>query len=850
MSLGENIIPINIEDEMRGAYIDYSMSVIVSRALPDVRDGLKPVHRRVLFAMDELGVSWNKPHKKSARIVGEVLGKYHPHGDTAVYDSLVRMAQPWSLRYPLVDGQGNFGSIDGDSPAAMRYTEARLKRMAEELLTDINKNTVEFQSNFDDSLKEPTVLPAKIPNLLVNGSSGIAVGMATNMAPHNLGEVVDAIHAYIDNNDITIPELMKFVIAPDFPTGGIIYGYQGVKSALETGRGRVVMRAKTNFETSKTGKEQIVVTEIPYMVNKAAMIEKTAQLVNEKKIEGISDIRDESDRDGLRIVYDLKRDAISAVVLNNLFKYTALQSSFGVNNVALVKGRPLTLNLKDLIVYFVEHRHEIVVRRTEFELQEAEKRAHILQGYLIALDNLDAVIRLIRESRDRETAKLGLVSQFEMSEIQANAVLDLRLHRLTGLEHDKIVAEYNEVMALIADLKSILASEERRMTIIKDELTEIKDRYADKRRTEIVYVADDLTLEDMIADENVVITISHDGYIKRTQLVEYRSQGRGGVGAKGAGSKDTDFTEHLFIANTHSVLLIFSDKGKVYWLKVFEIPEGAKTAKGRPLQNLIQIDKDERVRAVININDIRNPDYVSNHYLIMCTTQGTIKKTSLEAYSRPRQSGIQAINIHDGDSLLDVKLTNGNDEIVIATRDGRAIRFNEAKVRPMGRTASGVKAITFDEEDDTVIGIAAISDPENQMLLVVSEKGYGKRSDINDYRITNRGGKGVKTLNVSEKTGKLVSILQVVETDELMIINRSGLTIRMPITELRVIGRTAQGVRIIKLNENDEISSIAKIEKMDDLDILEGEEGVSGISDSLTDDIVSDENTETDNTIE
>lgn len=832
MSDGSNIIPITIEDEMRGAYIDYSMSVIVSRALPDVRDGLKPVHRRVLFGMDELGVNYNKAYKKSARIVGEVLGKFHPHGDTSVYDTMVRMAQDWSLRYTLVDGQGNFGSIDGDPPAAMRYTEARLRRIAEELLADIHKDTVDFQSNFDDSLQEPTVLPAKIPNLLINGSAGIAVGMATNMAPHNLTEVVDGIVAYIDNRDITIPELMKYIIAPDFPTGGIIYGYLGVKQAFETGRGRIVMRAKVGFETTKTGKEQIIVTEIPYQVNKAMMIEKTAALVNEKKIEGISDIRDESDRDGYRVVYDLKRDAIANVVLNNLYKYTSLQTSFSVNNIALVHGRPQMLTLKDLIVNFVEHRHEVVVRRTKYELAEAEKRAHILEGYLIALDNLDEVIKLIRESRDPEAARMGLMENFKMTEIQARAVLDLRLQRLTGMEREKIIEEYNQIMALITDLKDILSNESRRYQIIKDELAEIKERYGDKRRTEIVYAADDLTLEDMIADEQMVLTISHEGYIKRTPLTEYRSQGRGGVGSKGAGSKETDFTEHLFVANTHSVLLIFTDAGRVYWLKVYEIPEAGKTAKGRALQNLIQIQKDEKVKAVININDIQNPDYVNNHYIIMCTEQGTIKKTTLEAYSRPRSNGINAITINEGDHLLDVKLTNGNDEIVIASRSGRAIRFNESTVRPMGRTAAGVRAINI-EDEDRVVGMASISDASNQTLLVVSEKGYGKRTDIEDYRITNRGGKGVKTLNITEKTGQLVSILQVVDTDELMIINKSGITIRTPVSELRVMGRATQGVRLIKLSDTDEISSIAKIERIEGEEI-EGETEISGTDEAST----------------
>lgn len=812
MAENERIIPINIEDEMRGAYIDYSMSVIVSRALPDVRDGLKPVHRRVLYGMSELGVSYNKTYKKSARIVGEVLGKYHPHGDTSVYDTMVRMAQPWSLRYPLVDGQGNFGSIDGDSPAAMRYTEARLKRIADELLADLEKNTVNFVPNFDDSLKEPSVLPAKFPNLLVNGTSGIAVGMATNMAPHNLTEVIDGIIAYIEDEEITIAELMKFIIAPDFPTGGIIYGYDGVKSAFETGRGRVVVRAKAIFETTKTGKEQIIVTEIPYMVNKAAMIEKTAALVNEKKIDGISDLRDESDRDGLRIVYDLKRDAIPNVVLNNLFKYTALQSSFGVNNVALVAGRPHTLNLKDLIKYFIEHRHEVVIRRAEFELEEARKRAHILEGLLIALDNLDEVINLIRSSRDPEVARIGLIERFALSEIQARAILEMRLQRLTGLERDKIIKEYEEIKALIEYLTSILADVNLRKDIIKQELTEIRERYGDARRTQIEMVSSDISLEDMIPDENMLLTISHGGYVKRTALTEYRSQSRGGVGSRGVGaSKQDDFTEHLFIASTHNYLLIFTESGRVFWLKVYEIPEGGKTTKGRAIQNLINIEKDEKVRAVINVSGLKNPDYVLNNYLVFCTEQGTIKKTPLEAYSRPRATGIQAITINEGDRLLDVQLTNGANEIVIALRSGRAVRFPETKVRTMGRTAAGVRGISLANEEDRVVGMVCVENPETN-LLVVSENGFGKRSSLEEYRITNRGGKGVKTLNVTEKTGHLVAIKGVSDSDDLMIINKSGITIRLRIADLRVIGRVSQGVRLLRLNEGDSISSVAKIE--------------------------------------
>ncbi len=807
------IIPINIEDEMRGAYIDYSMSVIVSRALPDVRDGLKPVHRRVLFGMYELGVNYNKAHKKSARIVGEVLGKYHPHGDASVYDTMVRMAQDWSLRYPMVDGQGNFGSIDGDSPAAMRYTEVRLKRFAEEMLTDIRKDTVNFQPNFDDSLEEPTVLPAKIPNLLVNGSSGIAVGMATNMAPHNLREVIDGIVAYIGNNDITIPELMEFVKGPDFPTGATIYGIQGVKSALETGRGRIVIRATAKFETLPSGKEQIIVTDIPYMVNKASMIERTAQLVNEKKIEGISDIRDESDRDGYRVVYDLKKDAIPSIVLNNLYKYTQLQSSFSVNNVALVGGRPLTLNLKDQIKYFVEHRHEVVTRRTQFELNEAEKRAHILQGYLIALDNLDAVITLIRNSRDPDIAKEGLMQQFGLSEIQAKAILEMRLQRLTGLEREKIEKEYEEIMILITDLKDILAKVERRMEIIKTELLEMRERYGDARRTNIVHASEDIDIEDMIADEAMVITISHEGYMKRTALTEYRTQGRGGIGSKGVSTKEEDFTEHLFIATNHNYLLIFTEWGKLFWLKVYEVPEGSKTAKGRPIQNLINIESGDKVRSVINVKNLNNDDYINNNFVIMCTIKGTIKKTTLEAYSRPRTNGINAITIHEGDRLLDVKLTNGSNEMIMALRSGRAIRFNESHVRPMGRTAAGVRGVRLNGENDCVVGMVCLSNPETN-LLVVSEKGYGKRSDIEDYRVTNRGGKGVKTLNITEKTGNLVAILDVQDSDELMIINKTGITIRMAVASLRVMGRATQGVRLIRLSETDEISSVAKIEQL------------------------------------
>ena len=810
-SSGQNIIPINIEDEMKGAYIDYSMSVIISRALPDVRDGLKPVHRRILYGMDELGVNYNRPYKKCARIVGDVLGKYHPHGDTAVYDTMVRMAQEWSLRYPLVDGQGNFGSIDGDSPAAMRYTEARLKRISEEMLGDINKNTVDYVPNYDDSTKEPSVLPAKLPNLLLNGASGIAVGMATNMAPHNLTEVVDGVIAYIANRDITIEELMQHVTAPDFPTGAIIYGYQGVKSAFETGRGRIVLRAKAEIEETKNGREQIIVTEIPYQVNKASMIEKTAQLINEKKIEGISDLRDESDRQGMRIVYELKRDAIPNIVLNTLFKYTQLQSSFSVNNVALVNGRPQTLNLKDLIHYYVEHRHEVVIRRTQYELEEAEKRAHILEGYLIALDNLDEVIALIRSSRDPEIAKTGLMERFELSEIQAKAILEMRLQRLTGLERDKIVKEYEEIKELIERLKYILANEDERMKIITDELIELKDRYGDERKTGIEHAADEFTAEDMIPDEEMVITISHQGYIKRTPLVEYRTQGRGGVGSRAAKSKDDDFTEHLFVATAHNYLLIFTEFGKVYWIKVWALPEGSKNSKGRAIQNLINIEAEDKVRAVINVKTLDDPDYINNHFLVMCTQNGTIKKTTLEAYSRPRQNGINAITINEGDKLLNVNMTTGNDHIIIANNTGRAIHFNESDVRPMGRTAAGVRGIYLDK-GEFVVGMVCVPAESDMNLMVVSEKGYGKRSDVNDYRITKRGGKGVKTINITEKTGQLVAIKGVTDENDLMIINKSGIAIRMSVENLRVMGRATQGVRLIKLNENDEISAVEKIE--------------------------------------
>ncbi|OJJ23220.1 DNA gyrase subunit A [marine bacterium AO1-C] len=805
------IVPINIEDEMKSAYIDYAMSVIISRALPDVRDGLKPVHRRVLYGMSDLGLMFNKPFKKSARIVGEVLGKYHPHGDASVYDTMVRMAQTWSLRYPLVDGQGNFGSIDGDSPAAMRYTEARLKRISDELLSDLNKDTIDFQPNFDESLKEPTVLPCKIPHLLVNGTSGIAVGMATNMPPHNLSEVVDGIIAYLDNNEITVEELIQYIPAPDFPTGGIIYGYQGVKKAMLTGRGRVVVRGVAEIETTKTGRERIIVTEIPYLVNKASLIEKTAHLVQEKRIEGISDIRDESDRNGMRIVYELKRDAVPMVVLNQLYKYTALQSSFGVNNVALVKGRPQILNLRDLIYHFVEHRHEVIYRRTQFELKEAKARQHILEGLLIALDNLDEVIALIRASKDGETAKNSLIETFELSELQAKAILDIRLQRLTAMERDKIIAEHKEISALIEKLEAILADKGLRVNIIKEELNDMKDRYGDARRTEIEHFADDLTDEDMIPEEEMVITISHEGYMRRTSLDEYRTQNRGGVGSRGTSKKDDDFTEHLFVASTHDYLLFFTNSGKVFWLKGYNIPEGSKTAKGRAMQNLLQMESGDSIRAVINVKRLQDPDYNQNHYLVMCTEKGVIKKTRLEAFSRPRQNGIHAITINEDDQLLDVKLTNGDNNIILAVRSGRAIHFHEDQVRSMGRTATGVRGVTLSDETDRVVGMVCVA-RDDASLLVVSENGYGKRSSIEDYRITNRGGKGVITLQVTDKTGLLVSIKEAVDTDDLILITKIGLVIRMSMSDMRVMGRATQGVRLIKLHEDDSIASVAKVD--------------------------------------
>jgi DNA gyrase subunit A len=810
----DKIIKIDIDEQMRSAYIDYSMSVIVSRALPDVRDGLKPVHRRVLYGMLDLGLANNKPYKKSARIVGEVLGKYHPHGDASVYNTMVRMAQEWSLRYLMVEGQGNYGSIDGDSPAAMRYTEARFQKIAEDMLADINKDTVDFQLNFDDSLEEPTVLPSKVPNLLINGSSGIAVGMATNMPPHNITETINATIAYIENNEITVAELMKHIKAPDFPTGAIIYGYAGVQEAFETGRGRIVMRAKAEIETHKD-RETIIVTEIPYQVNKAMMIERTAELVGEKKIEGISNIKDESNKDGIRIVYEIKRDANASIVLNNLFKQTALQTSFSVNNIALVKGRPQLLNLKDLIHYFVEHRHEVVVRRTKFELAEAKKRAHILEGLLIALDHLDEVIKLIRGSDTPEDARTGLMEQFGLSDIQARAILDMTLRRLTGLERDKIKDEYNELMKTIEYLQSILDDEVKRMQIIKDELIEMREKYGDERRTSIVHSAEDMSMEDFIEDEEVVITISHEGYIKRTPATEYRTQGRGGKGAKGSDSRNEDFIEHLLIASNHNYMLFFTETGRCFWLRVYEIPEGSRLSKGRAIQNIINIPKEEKIKAFIKVINLKDQDYLENNYIIMCTKKGTIKKTSLEAYSRPRVNGINAININEGDQLLEASLTTGSSEIVMALRSGRAIRFNEEKVRPMGRTATGVRGVTLAHDKDEVVGMIAVNDP-GATVLVVSEKGYGKRTDIEDYRVTNRGGKGVKTINVTEKTGNLVAIKNVTDADDLMIINKSGIVIRIVVSELRVMGRATQGVRLINLKGNDEIASVARIEHEDD----------------------------------
>jgi len=835
---GERIIPVSIEDEMKTAYIDYSMSVIVSRALPDVRDGLKPVHRRVLYGMLELGVRSNSSFRKSARIVGDVLGKYHPHGDSSVYDTMVRMAQHWSLRYPLVDGQGNFGSVDGDSPAAMRYTEARLKRTAEELLSDLEKDTVDFSPNFDDSLSEPSVLPTRIPNLLVNGSSGIAVGMATNMAPHNLTEVIDGTIAYINNKEIDIDGLMEFIKAPDFPTGGTIYGYEGVKNAFHEGKGRIVMRAKATIEEIRENREAIIVTEIPYQVNKADMIQKTAALVNEGKLVGISEIRDESDRNGMRIVYEIKRDAIPNVVLNKLFKYTSLQTSFSVNNIALVKGRPVVLNLKDLIVHFVDHRHEVVIRRSKFELKKAEDRAHILEGLIIASDNIDEVIALIRGSKSPDEAREKLMSKFKLSDLQSRAIVEMRLRQLTGLEQDKLRAEYNDLLKVIEDLKDILNREDRRMDIIKTELEEVKKKFGDERRSIIEYSANEMKIEDLIPNEEVAITISHAGYIKRTNLNEYKVQNRGGVGSKGSATRDKDFLQELFVATNHNWLLIFTEKGKCFWMRIFEVPEGNKAAKGRAIQNLINIEQDDKVKGYVVVKDLKDEEYTSNNYIIMCTKKGIIKKTSLEAYSRPRTNGINAIGIREGDELLEAKLTNGESEILMAIKSGRAIRFNESKVRSMGRTASGVRGITLSEEDE-VIGMVCAQD-FSRTIMVVSENGYGKRTLLNDpetnepiYRITNRGGKGVKTLNVTEKTGNLIAIKSVTDDDDLMIINKSGLTIRMHVADIRSQGRATQGVKLINLKGKDQIAAVAKVEKDDEEDLID--ENMEGTENSTTD---------------
>ena len=859
MTEGEKLIPINIEDEMKSAYIDYSMSVIVSRALPDVRDGLKPVHRRVLFGMYELGVFSNRSYKKSARIVGEVLGKFHPHGDSSVYDAMVRMAQPWSLRYMLVDGQGNYGSVDGDPPAAMRYTEARLQKISDELLADLDKETVDFQLNFDDTIQEPTVLPTKFPTLLVNGASGIAVGMATNMAPHNLTEVIDGTIAYIDNKDITIDELIQYVKAPDFPTGGTIYGYDGVKQALETGRGRVVLRAKTHFEEVH-GRDCIIATEIPYQVNKADMITKTADLIKDGKLDGIAEIRDESDRKGMRIVYVLKMDAVPNVVLNKLFKYTQLQSSFSVNNIALVNGRPEQLNLKDLIHYFVEHRHEVVVRRAEYDLRKARERAHILEGYMKVIgtqDDLDRAIKIIRESATPEEARNGLIEAFGLSEIQARSILELRLRTLTGLEIDKIRAEYDEIMKTILHLEAILSNEDTRMQIIKDELIEIRTKYGDERRTDINFAGGDLNMEDLIPDEKVVLTISRLGYIKRTPLSEYRKQTRGGVGNRAATTRDEDFLEYMVVATNHQYMLFFTEKGKCFWMRVYEIPEGSKTSKGRAIQNLINIDPDDKVKAYIRTHDLMDEEYVNNHFVIMVTKNGIIKKTSLEAYSRPRANGINAITVREGDTLLEALLTDGKSQIMIASKYGKAIRFYDEKVRPMGRTASGVRGINLGEEtDNEVIGMIVVSDIENETVLVVSEKGYGKRTSIEDYRETNRGGKGVTTLNITDKTGKLIAIESVTDDNDLMIINKSGVAIRTGLNDIRVMGRATQGVRLINLKSTDAIAAIAKVEvdvedaEIEDENAITTEGEITETQVELNNDPVTEETSEGDQTID
>jgi len=843
---GEKIIPINIETEMKTAYIDYSMSVIVSRALPDVRDGLKPVHRRVLYGMLDLGVLHNRPYKKSARIVGEVLGKYHPHGDTSVYDTMVRMAQEWSLRYMLVDGQGNYGSVDGDPPAAMRYTEARFRKITEELLADIEKDTVDFRPNFDDSLTEPTVLPTRIPTLLMNGASGIAVGMATNMAPHNLTEVINGILAYIDDNNIDIDGLMKHIKAPDFPTGGTIYGYEGVKEAFHTGRGRVVMRAKASIEPINN-RERIIVTEIPYQINKAEMIKRQWELCNEKKIEGITEIRDESNREGMRIVYELRSDAISNVVLNNLYKYSALQTSFSINNVVLVKGRPEMLNLKDMIFHFVEHRHDVVVRRTKFDLIQAEKRAHILEGLLIAQKNIEEVIKIIRESESPDAAKDELITRFSLSEIQARAILDMRLRTLTGLEVDKLNAEYDELMKSIAYFKEILSDEVLRYKIIREELVEIKEKYGDERRTDIVYAGDDLKIEDMIADEDVVVTISHMGYMKRTNLAEYRAQNRGGRGSKGTATRDEDFVEHMFIASTHNYILLFTEKGQCYWIRAYEVPEGNKQSKGRAIQNIISIAPDDKVKAFINVKNLTDEEFLNNNYIVLCTKDGIIKKTTIEAYSRPRANGINAITIREGDVLLEAALTNGSNEIMIATKLGKVCRFPEEKVRPMGRNASGVIGIDLNDEEggnNEVVGMICIDDKQAN-VLVVSEKGYGKRSDIDEYRITNRGGKGVKTINITDKTGNLVGIKSVTDANDLMIITKNGITIRMNVSDLRVMGRATQGVRLINIQDSDSIAAVTKVDHEDEVETEVTIEG--GIPDAPTGEVQNDSTNESAN---
>ncbi|MEI6274666.1 MAG: DNA gyrase subunit A [Prolixibacteraceae bacterium] len=835
MSDSERIIPINIEEQMKTAYIDYSMSVIVSRALPDVRDGLKPVHRRVLFGMSELGNFSNRPYKKSARIVGEVLGKYHPHGDSSVYYAMVRMAQLWSLRYPLIDGQGNFGSVDGDSPAAMRYTEARLKKIAEEALADLEKNTVDFQPNFDESLSEPTVLPTKFPNLLINGTSGIAVGMATNMPPHNLSDTIEAIISYIEDPEISMNALIDKIKAPDFPTGGIIYGYAGVREAFETGRGRIVVRGRAEIETTEHGREKLIITEIPYMVNKAEMIIKIAEMVNDKKIDGISNINDESDRTGMRIVIDIKRDEMASVVLNKLYKYTALQTAFNVNNIALVKGRPQMLNLKNLIHYFVEHRHEVVIRRTQYDLDQAEKKAHILRGLIIAIDNLDAVINIIRAAKTPDEARENLCSNFELDDVQARAILDLRLQKLTGLERDKIHDDYTELCKMIEHYKEILAQEPLRMQIIKDELQEIKSLYGDGRRTEIVYASEEFNPEDFYADEDMVITISHMGYIKRTPLTEFRTQSRGGIGSKGSSTRDEDFLEHMFIATMHNTLLLFTEKGKCFWLKVYEIPEGTKISKGRAIQNLISIEPEDQVRAYINVKSLKDEEYINNNFIILCTKKGTIKKTSLEAYSRPRQNGVNAITIRENDQLLEAKLTNGENEMMLAVKSGKAIRFHEKHARAIGRTASGVRGITLGSENDELVGMVCVANEEDN-ILVVSEHGYGKRSKIEDYRVTNRGGKGVKTINVTEKTGALVSIKNVTDGDDLMIITEAGVIIRLSVGAIRMTGRAAQGVKLINLREDDSIASVARVEIAEIEDVID-----ENITDSES--IDTDENT-------